>query len=188
MSRAEPADRLSRFVEMSALLTGYGPVDLLGTGMADSYLQAMDAALPAGVPDELLDAFGQLPAGAQAPAAPGPGPGAAGAAGAVLDDAKLGPVARNVILMWYRGSWTAMPQPWRSAYGASPLDTDHVVSPAAYQVGLQWDAAGAHPAGARMQGFGAWASPPGALGAGSAQGAARVRVPRQAPAQEGASS
>jgi hypothetical protein len=143
--------RADQFLEMSALLTGFGRVPLLGTGLAGSYLRAVDAVLPEGVLDELLDAFARLPAGADRESA---------VESAMLADPKLGPVARNIILMWYRGTWTALPDEWRSAYGTSPLDTDHVISAEAYQAGLQWVAAGAHPAGARQQGFGAWAAPP----------------------------
>jgi hypothetical protein len=62
--------------------------------------------------------------------------------------------------MWYCGTWTAMPDAWRAAYGASPLDVNRVVSAQAYQAGLQWVAASAHPAGARQQGYGAWATTP----------------------------
>jgi len=145
--------RADQFLEMSALLTGFDRAQLLGTGLTGSYLRALDAVLPEGVPDELLDAFGRLPGGADGEAAVG---------SAILDDPKLGPVAQNVILMWYCGTWTALPDAWRSAYGTSPLDTDHVLSAAAYQAGLQWVAAGAHPAGARQQGYGAWAVAPGA--------------------------
>ena len=165
-------DRLGRFVEMSAALTGFGPVHLLGTGMTASYLRTVDAALPAGVLDELLDAFSRLPDGTGREAAAGQ---------AILRDAKLGPVARNVILLWYRGTWTALPDDWRAAHGSSPLDTDRVVSPEAYQTGLQWAAAGAHPAGARQQGFGAWASPPGT-------GTAHVPRPARPHASERAGS
>jgi hypothetical protein len=139
------------FVRMSELLTGFGRVDLLGTGLAECYLQTMDAILPPGVPDEVLAAFAWLPAD----------PDREAAAGAmILDDPKLGPVARNIILMWYRGTWTALPQAWRLTHGASPLDVDHVISAEAYQAGLQWIAAGAHPVGARQQGYGAWAADP----------------------------
>lgn len=160
MSKAEPADsRLGQFTELSALLTGFGAVDLLGTGMSASYLRAADEALPAGVLDELLDALTRLEDGADREDAVGQ---------AILGDAKLGPVARNVILLWYLGAWAALPQEWRTAYGSSPLDIDRVVSPEAYQAGLQWAAASAHPAGARQQGFGAWAAAPGAaLGTGT---------------------
>jgi hypothetical protein len=179
MSTAEPvADRLDRFVVMSALLTGFGPVYLLGTGMADGYLRATDAALPAGVLDELLDAFGRLGTG---PAGPGGTDLETAAGQAILGDAKLGPVARNVILLWYRGSWTALGEEWRSAYGASPLDTDHLVSAEAYQAGLQWVAAGPHPAPPRQYGYGAWAFPP-ARRTGRAPGTASVKLPRRSGA------
>jgi hypothetical protein len=150
-------ERADRFVELSSLLTGYGRVELNGTGLTGLYLQTLDAVLPAGVVDELLDAFGRLPTGALN-AATGGRDAAAGAA--ILDNLKLGPVARNVILLWYCGTWTALSEAWRAAYGASPLDTSRVVSAQAYQGALQWAAAGAHPAGARQQGFGAWSAAP----------------------------
>jgi hypothetical protein len=133
------------FVAVSARLTGFDRVTLLGTGMTDEYLRAMDAVLPGGTLDELLnDERSQSDARVRD----------------LLDDAKLGPVARNLIVLWYCGTWTALPDDWRAAYGTSPLDTDRVESAAAYQAGLQWVVAGAHPAGARQQGFGAWAVPP----------------------------
>ncbi|HVQ89924.1 MAG TPA: hypothetical protein VMU51_02705 [Mycobacteriales bacterium] len=147
--------RTEEFLALSELLTGFGRVWLAGTGQTDSYLSVLDAVLPPGVLDELLTAARGLPRGADREAAVGP---------AILADPKLGPVARNVILLWYRGSWTALPAEWRAAYGTSPLDTDHVVSAPAYQAGLQWIAAGAHPAGALQQGYGAWAAAPEGAG------------------------
>jgi hypothetical protein len=143
--------RAEAFLALSEVLTGFGRVQLAGTGQTDSYLRVLDAVLPAGLLDELLGAAGSLPGGTGRGAAVRP---------AFLDDPKLGPVARNIILMWYRGTWTALPEEWRAVYGTSPLDTDHVVSAPAYQSGLQWVAAGAHPAGALQQGYGAWAEAP----------------------------
>jgi hypothetical protein len=147
--------RAEAFLALSELLTGFDRLRLAGTGQTGSYLCVLDAVLPAGLVEELLCAAGSLPEGAGREAAVGP---------AILDDPKLGPVARNIILMWYRGTWTALPPQWRAAYGTSPLDTDHVVSAAAYQAGLQWVAAGAHPAGALQQGYGAWAAAPEGAG------------------------
>lgn len=144
-------ERSERFLELSGLLTGFGRVQLLGTGMTDGYLRAQEAVLPAGMLDELLAAYERLPAGADREAA---------VASEILGDPKLGPVARNLILLWYCGTWTALPDAWRAAYGISPLDTNRVVSAEAYQAGLQWVVAGAHPAGARQQGYGAWAVAP----------------------------
>jgi hypothetical protein len=145
------ADRSQQFVDLSALLTGFDRVDVFGTGMAEDYLSTLGDVLPAGALDELLAAHDRVAA------APDP---AAAVASEILGDPKLGPLARNVILLWYCGAWTELPDDWRAAYGASPLDGNRVVSGAAYESGLQWIVAGAHPAGARQQGYGAWAAPP----------------------------
>lgn len=150
-------ERFDRFLELSELLTGFGQVDLLGTGVAVEYLSTLEAVLPEGLLDDLLAAYEALPAGAERDAA---------VASTILSDPKLGPVARNVILLWYCGAWTALPDAWRAAYGSSPLDTNRVVSADAYLAGLQWVVARAHPAGAQQQGYGAWALPPDGVRAG----------------------
>ncbi len=148
--------RLDDFVGLSVLLTGFDAVPLLGTGMAAEYLAVLDAVLPADVVGDLLAAYRQLPHGPERERA---------AATEILGDPRLRPVARNLILLWYCGTWTQLPAAWRAAFGASPLDTSRVVSAAAYQAGLQWLAAGAHAAGANPQGYGAWASGPKGGGA-----------------------
>jgi hypothetical protein len=146
-------ERSTRFLELSVVLTGFDTVALLGTGVLEEYLRTVEEVLPDGILDELLAAGDRSPG--EDPEAP---------ASELLDDPKLGPVARSVILLWYTGAWTPLPEDWRSAHGASPLDTHRVVSPASYLAGLQWVVAGAHPAGARQQGYGAWATPPEAVG------------------------
>jgi hypothetical protein len=143
--------RAARFLDLSALLTGFGRLQLLGAGVADGHLRALDAVLPAGTVEELLAAYQRLPTGAEREAA---------VVSTLLDDPKLGPVTQNLIRMWYCGTWSRLPDAWRAAYGASPLDNDRVLSVEAYQAALQWVAAGAHPPGARQQGFGSWAEPP----------------------------
>jgi len=155
---AMAGERAERFLAMSAVLTGYGRVQLTGTGLTAAYLRAVDASLPGGVLDDLLGAFARPRARAGKRAAGDDRE--LGGVPAILDDPRLGPVARNVILLWYCGTWTALPDDWHAAYGASRADTTRVVSPQAYQGALQWAAAGAHPAGARPQGFGAWSAPP----------------------------
>ena len=102
--------RVEQFVELSEVLTGFGRVQLLGTGMTDTYLRTLDAVVPASIVTELLTACSRLPEGY--------GPDAAVGA-QILDDPKLGPIARNIIVLWYCGSWTALPDEWRYAYGAS---------------------------------------------------------------------
>ena len=129
------------FLALSAELTGFTRVELLGTGMADTYLRTLDEVLPPGMLEELLARDGR-------------------SVEDLLADPALGPVARNLILLWYCGTWSPLPDEWRAAHGASELDVRRVVTPDAYVAGLQWVAAGAHPVGARQQGFGAWAMPP----------------------------
>lgn len=116
--------------------------------MCDQYLEELGRVLPKGMVDGFLYAHAQPPAGHGWPVLK------------ILQDPTWGPVARRVMILWYRGSWTALPDAWHAIHGASPADTDHVVSAEAYQAGLQWIAAGAHPAGGRQQGFGAWAQAP----------------------------
>lgn len=142
--------RTGQLVDLSCALTGFERFELLGTGLADTFLDTLTSVLPAGVLDRLLASAEQV------------GAGNAGVQG-VLDDPELGAPARALLLLWYTGTWYPLPQEWRQEYGSSPLDTRHVVGAQAYRGGLQWVAAGAHPVGAQAQGFGAWAMPPGAL-------------------------
>lgn len=137
---------IRRFLRVSADLTGFDSFELAGTGMAETYLATLERILPRGFLGQMMVDW--------------PYPGDEPIGPALLGDPKIGPVARNIILLWYRGTWTALPEAWRAAYGASPHDVDHLVSGAAYRAGLQWAAAGGHPAGADAQGYGAWAAPP----------------------------
>jgi hypothetical protein len=145
------SDRTERFIDLSALLTGFQREQLLGTGVAGQYLRTLEEAVCGQVLDDLLHAYERLPAGERSEAA---------VTSEILDHTDRGPVARNLIMLWYSGAWRALPDDWRRVNGASPLDTDRVVSGEAYVAGLQWVAAGAHPIGARPPGFGSWALPP----------------------------
>ena len=135
-------ERLESFVALSAALTGFTEVRLWGSGVAGEHLAVLTEVVPADVVADLLDGTD--------------GPDAT----AMLGDARLGPVARNLIVLWYSGVWMQLPATWRDAYGASSRDTTHTTSGAAYRAGLQWVVAGAHPPGASHQGFGAWSLEP----------------------------
>lgn len=145
---------IENFLGLSALLTGFSGVVLAGTGMTGEYLRALAMALPAGVLEELLADYAKLPSGTDRDAA----------VETLLHAPKLGPVAQNLMLLWYTGAWSSLPATWYSAYGDAPADgkgaVKGVVSGEAYQAGLQWIAAGAHAAGSAQQGFGAWSLPP----------------------------
>jgi hypothetical protein len=137
---------VAEFLRLSVILTGFEEYELLGTGMLVAYY------------DELLRIIGAREAGALFGAVSQVDDD--GFRERILDDPRFGPVARNVLMMWYLGTWTQLPRQWRNAYGATSYDTDHVVSAAAYREGLVWPAAGTHPMSAKQPGFGSWARPP----------------------------
>jgi hypothetical protein len=82
------------------------------------------------------------------------------AARQLMNDKRYGPLARNLIKLWYTGNWNQLPDDWRKTFGVLAGDSDQVVSVHSYQEGLVWPLIGAHPQGAKQQGFGAWAHPP----------------------------
>ena len=143
-------DRLQEFLELSVCLTGFDRLQLMSTAMAEEYLRTLDTILPASLVDSLLTTYRSLPADGHETAL----------SDGILKDPQLGPVARNVIVLWYSGTWKQLPNEWRAINGSSPLDDTHVVSSTAYLSGLQWKVVGAHPAGGLQQGFGAWSAPP----------------------------
>ena len=150
----EPPEAVDGFARLSVILTGFEQYELLGTGMLMPYY------------DELMRIIGAREAGALLGAFSGVADGDDEAfRRVILDSPRFGPVARNVTMMWYLGTWTQLPRAWRNTFGATAYDTDHVVSAAAYREGLVWPAAGTHPMSAKQPGFGSWARPP--AGAGS---------------------
>ncbi|MET7683171.1 hypothetical protein [Streptomyces sp. NPDC005423] len=160
------APSFERFLLLSVDLTAFEETDLLGTGMAHKYLAKVRAACGDEVVAALLDAHRAARADA------------AGSAGSharapldrdlfdralrhrILSDDRLGPVARNVIKLWYAGLWYALPPEWIDRYGAQTAAGTSTVTPAAYQEGLLWRAIGANPPGAKAPGYGSWAQPP----------------------------
>jgi hypothetical protein len=105
------ADRSEQLLQLSSRLTGFSTFQLRSTGMLDAYLEALDARLRAELLDELLASDDDA---------------------ATMDDPKLGPIARNVIVMWYCGAWMLLPDAWTAAYGTKDKDLVGVISAAAY--------------------------------------------------------
>lgn len=126
MSAPDAAKRLEQFVQISALLTGYEQTKLWGTGMAAPYLDKIDRSeVPAADVTRLLEHGIDV-------AVP-------------LDNQTLGPLAKNVIKLWYLGVWA---------------DEFFPMSGPAFVQGLAWEALGGHPQGAKQAGFASWARPP----------------------------
>ncbi|TQF02409.1 hypothetical protein E6W39_09165 [Kitasatospora acidiphila] len=149
------------FLVLSVDLTAFEETDLLGTGLAHQYLAKVRDACGDEVVTALLDAHRAARADA--------GDGAGSHDRALLDralrhrifsDDRLGPVARNVVKLWYSGTWYGLPPEWTDRYGARTAAETSTVTAASYQEGLLWPAIGANPPGARAPGYGSWAQPP----------------------------
>jgi hypothetical protein len=148
--------RLENFLAFSADVTAFSRFELQGTGQAQEYLDTVMHIVGATIVDRLLDLHASTVAAAA-------GDGAARddlLRRDVLGDPQLGPVARNIVKMWFLGIWYQLPREWTEAFGARPNDVTFVVSGAAYTEGLLWPAIGANPPGAKGPGYGSWASLP----------------------------
>jgi hypothetical protein len=146
--------RLDQFLAFSAEVTAFTVFDLRGTGQSEAFLATADDIVGAAVVDELLAVHG--------------GAERAGEGQArdvylrreIFGREKLGPIARNIIKLWYSGVWYELPATWTEAFGPAPKNVTFVVSASSYVEGLLWTAIGAHPAGAKAPGYGSWAEPP----------------------------
>jgi hypothetical protein len=160
-----PDDRLARFLSVSADLTAFTAFQMQGTGQAPDYLSAVTEVVGEAVVDELLDAHERARAELRQDEAELDDL----LRREILSDEKLGPVARNVIKLWYVGIWYELPRAWTEAFGALEKDLTFTVSPAAYTEGLLWPAIGANPPGAKAPGYGSWVGPPRIPGNGTAR-------------------
>jgi hypothetical protein len=143
--------RLATFYDLSVALTGFSTIELRGTGMGRTYFTTLVGVVGDGVTSDLLRTFTEVERG---------GDVELGIRTRILGDPRLGPVARNLISLWYVGNWYELPQAWRDAHGVAAGDVTRVVSPQSYQQGLMWLAGGTHPQGANEPGYGTWAHPP----------------------------
>jgi hypothetical protein len=145
---------LSGFLDLSCTLTGFTLHELRGTGQAELYLAtARDMAGDTAVAD-MLTAFAACDIGDTPEAID------RHLRFCILSHAKFGPLARNLIKLWYVGTWHCLPRNWHENFGGNPADYDHVPSPTSYTEGLLWPAIGANPPGAKPFGYGMWAKPP----------------------------
>ena len=131
--------RLATFYGISVLLTGFNPTELWGTGMVEPYFNVVMNQNPIPVVDAFLDTakaimdrFGDNYEKAHDPIAE-----------LLMPDSLYDGLARNIITLWYMGNWG-----------------NEMVSAQSYVQGLVWDAAYAHPPGAKQPGYGSWHNPP----------------------------
>jgi hypothetical protein len=144
---------MDNFVGLSVILTGFDADDLnpplSPQPVAVESLQMLQSKVDAALVSQLLTTYQTI--AAQFPSDEQP----AEVQSQILTDPNMGPVARNIIRMWYLSTWyegyTGM------VTGFSP---GTVVSSNAYTKGLAWDAMQAHPMGYSEMHYGYWADPP----------------------------
>jgi hypothetical protein len=147
---------LEQFLNLSVVLTGFERVKLQGTGLVITYYQTFTGIVRAGICDELW----KLTSGIIKGNRDDEDSLYAAIRGEILASPEFGPLAINIIQMWYLGSWIQLPQGWRSEFGTSPADVTKVISALAYKNSLIYDVMQAHPPGAKQPGFGSWSLPP----------------------------
>jgi len=150
--RATAETGLVEFIDLSVDLTGFTAAELAATGMVKAHFEELQLTL--GV--SLLAAF--LKSGLNA--------------AALMESPVFGPLARNVIRMWYLGQWKRLPDEWlgkiaqtfseeaRKGFDEFGRNSDRVISSSAYRHGLAWAAIGAHAPATGSPGFASWARPP----------------------------
>jgi hypothetical protein len=144
------------FCKLSALLTDFTGFQLRGTGQAELYYSTTSSIVGDCAISELLQAFRTAQSDAQDNSAHLE----RGLRIAILSDDKFGPIARNIIKLWYIGTWYQLPAGWHERYGVAAEDKTFIPSPSSYVEGLLWPAIGAHPPGAKAPGYGTWTTPP----------------------------
>ncbi len=153
---ATTPDDLRSFLKLSSTLTGFNEFQLMGTGQAEAYLATARGVVGGGPVDELLRRYDRISADASDDVERLHRSLRAD----ILSDELVGPIARNLIKLWFIGTWYQLPSAWRDAFGTSERDVTFVVSPASYTEGLLWPAIGANPPGAKGPGYATWADPP----------------------------
>ena len=147
--------RLDQFLAFSSEVTAFTVFELNGTGQAQAYLSAVADAAGEDALNELLGTYERFAGETEK------GPTRDGLLRkAIFGSEKLGPVARNIIKMWYTGMWFELPREWTDSFGARDTNTTFIVNGAAYAEGLLWPAIGANPPGAKAPGYASWTQPP----------------------------
>lgn len=145
---------IDRFLAFSAEITAFTTFELQGTGQAQAYLKAVTSVIGQTVMEELLTAYAAIGSTEQPDRD-------ARLRREIFGDEKLGPIARNIIKLWYSGGiWNELPGAWTESFGALEKNVTFIVSDTSYPEALIYRAAGSNPPGAKAPGYGSWALPP----------------------------
>ncbi|MGG6892723.1 hypothetical protein [Rhizobium sp. BR 315] len=144
------SDHFENFLRLSVRLCGISSYDLMGTGYARRYFETIERIIGHDLLHRLLETFSALPSASTDKALKA----------AILNHPEFGPIARNIIKLWYTATWFQLPPTWRENFGALHEDRTFVPYPYAYAESLLGPAVGAHPAGAKPTGHQSWTLPP----------------------------
>jgi hypothetical protein len=154
----DKAELMEYFLDFSVVATGFSRFDLQGTGQASLYFETVLQQIGEETLGELLETFHALDVKAKREYKPGIL--TEGLQSKILGSGKLGPVARNIIKLWYIATWEPLPSEWQKWYATSEDEKPFIPSPQAYPEGLVWKAIGINPPGAKAPGYGTWSEPP----------------------------
>lgn len=135
----EPNSHTKLFLEVSALLTGFSKTELKATGMLESYYNT----ILKNVDKEDIDYFFLDVHVLITDKSYNEKDIEDNLASKFMADSSYNGLAKNIIILWYTGNWGG-----------------EVISSASYIQGLMWNAAHAHPPGAKQPGYGSWAALP----------------------------
>jgi hypothetical protein len=144
------------FIKMSEELCGIPAFNLLGTGYAKTYFDTVLSNVGIDSLDRLLDAYNGLPTCCQKDREDA-------VRADLFSHDEFGPIAQNIMKLWYIATWFAMPPEWREKFKTFPNDKMYLPATYAYPESLLGPAVGAHPAGAKPTGYQSWALPPNYL-------------------------
>jgi hypothetical protein len=146
------------FLDFSVVITGFSRFHLQGTGQASLYFDTIHKVIGSALLKELLETFHELER--KATMNDDESILTNGLRADIFGSEKLGPIARNIIKLWYVATWYQLPQSWRDAFGTKEKDGTFVADAQAYPEGLLWPTVGVNPPGAKAPGYGTWSYPP----------------------------
>lgn len=153
------ADVITKFEEtfrqMSSVFTGFSPADIQGTGLTNQFFETIHNNLGNDSFVELMILFRRLEQQSNNNEEL-----TKKLRHEIFASPKHGPLARNIIQLWYTGNWNSLSQSWVSTYGPINNNQTYVVSAEGYLNGLVWPAIGAHPMGGKQEGFATWSFTP----------------------------
>src|SRR5690348_8055431 len=100
---------MDQFLALSIDLTGFTRFALEGTGLSVDYFHTVVKILGKPIVEELLAKYTIAIASHETHTE--------ALRRQILGDEKLGPIARNIIKMWYIGIWEPLPNLWVERYG-----------------------------------------------------------------------